>query len=244
MRARGLPWPGRGARGRRRLARLARHSGWRSRWARPGRAPRALSDARAELADSVALLRDATTDATRRDPRVCPWRGLAAYDVEDARWFAGRERLVAAPAGSRLAATRLLALVGASGAGSRRPCAPGLLAALGADVLPGSAAGASSSGPGAPDARARPARRWTPRDARVADLLTHLVRHPATEGRAGRRRRPVRGGLDGLPRRGERRQFLDTLTELRDGPAVIDPVVLAVRADFMGELADHDASPP
>ena len=40
---------------------------------------------------------------------------------------------------------------------------------------------------------------------------------------------------------GERRQFLDTLTELATDPRSSVTVVLAVRADFMGELADHDA---
>ena len=202
-----------------------------------------LASARAELADSVALLRDATTDAEPIDPRVCPWRGLASYDVDDARWFAGRERLVAELV-SRLAGTRLLALVGASGSGKSSALRAGLLAALATDVLPGSGGWRVVTlrpGPHPMRELARRSLGATGRDE-VADLLTHLVTASGEE--EGR----VVVAVDQFEEvwtvctdEGERRQFLDTLTELATDPRSSVSVVLAVRADFMGELADHDA---
>jgi DNA-binding SARP family transcriptional activator/WD40 repeat protein len=202
-----------------------------------------LTTARAELADSVALLRDTVTDAESPDPRVCPWRGLASYDVDDARWFAGRERLVAELV-ARLAGSRLLALVGASGSGKSSALRAGLLSALAGDVLPGSAGWRLVTlrpGPHPMRELARRSLDATGRDE-VADLLTHLVTASGTED--GR----VVVAVDQFEEvwtvcadEGERRQFLDTLTELASDPRSSVTVVLAVRADFMGELADHDA---
>ena len=202
-----------------------------------------LASARAELADSVVLLRDATTDAEPPDPRVCPWRGLAAYDVLDARWFAGRERLVAELV-SRLAGGRLLALVGASGSGKSSALRAGLLSALAADVLPGSGGWRVVTlrpGPHPMGELARRSLEATGRDE-VADLLTHLV--TASGEQEGR----VVVAVDQFEEVWtvcaddvERRQFLDTLTELATDPRSSVTVVLAVRADFMGELADHEA---
>ena len=201
-----------------------------------------LASARAELADSVTLLRDTTSHAEPPDPRVCPWRGLASYDVGDGRWFAGRERLVAELV-SRLAGSRLLALVGASGSGKSSALRAGLLAALSADVLPGSGGWRVVTlrpGPHPMRELARRSLEATGRDE-VADLLTHLV--TASGEQEGR----VVVAVDQFEEvwtvcadEVERRQFLDTLTELATDPRSSVTVVLAVRADFMGELADHD----
>ena len=202
-----------------------------------------LASVRAELADSVALLRDAATEAEPPDPRVCPWRGLASYDVDDAQWFAGRERLVAELV-SRLAGSRLLALVGASGSGKSSALRAGLLAALGTDVLPGSGGWRVVTlrpGPHPMRELARRSLGATGRDE-VADLLTHLV--TASGEQEGR----VVVAVDQFEEvwtvcsdDAERRQFLDTLAELATDPRSSVTVVLAVRADFMGDLADHDA---
>ncbi|WP_377641811.1 BTAD domain-containing putative transcriptional regulator [Oryzobacter terrae] len=202
-----------------------------------------LATARAELADSVAVLRDATGDAEPPDSRTCPWRGLAAYDVEDARWFAGRDRLVAELV-SRLAGGRLLALVGASGSGKSSALRAGLLAALAADVLPGSGGWRVVTlrpGPHPMRELARRSLGATGRDE-VADLLTHLV--TASGEQEGR----VLVAVDQFEEvwtvcddDAERRQFLDTLTELATDPRSSVSVVLAVRSDFTGALADHEA---
>ncbi|MGV9449793.1 nSTAND1 domain-containing NTPase [Streptomyces sp. NPDC003635] len=72
---------------------------------------------------------------------VCPYRGLASYRQEDARWFFGRERSTDALVAHLRAAERtggLLMLVGASGAGKSSLLHAGLVPALreaGGEVL-------------------------------------------------------------------------------------------------------------
>lgn len=208
-----------------------------------GAASAELSVARGELADGVEILRDGAGQfGEPPDPRTCPWRGLASYGVQDAPWFAGRDRLVAELV-SRLAGGRLLALVGASGSGKSSVLRAGLLAALGSDVLPGSATWrVVSLRPGAHPLRqlARAALGPTGRDE-VAELLTQLV---AGSGEGEER---VVIAVDQFEEvwtvctgEEERAQFLDTLTELATDPRSNATVVLAVRADFAGQLGEHD----
>lgn len=68
---------------------------------------------------------------------VCPFKGLASFEVADARYFFGRERLVAQLV-ARLVGAPLLALVGPSGSGKSSVLRAGLLPALAGGVLPGS----------------------------------------------------------------------------------------------------------
>jgi DNA-binding SARP family transcriptional activator len=68
---------------------------------------------------------------------VCPYKGLAAFGVADAVFFAGRERLVAELV-ARLAVDRFVGVVGPSGSGKSSLVAAGLFPALAAGVLPGS----------------------------------------------------------------------------------------------------------
>jgi len=82
---------------------------------------RNLSSSQERVADGVLdlqrirLMRAAHAPA--ETPRVvCPYKGLAYFDVADARYFFGRERLVAQLV-ARLVDARLLAVVGASGSG-------------------------------------------------------------------------------------------------------------------------------
>ena len=201
-----------------------------------------LASARAELADNVALLQHTTTVLEPADPATCPWRGLAAYDIEDARWYAGRERLVAELV-ARLAATRLLALVGASGSGKSSALRAGLLAVLRRDVLPGSAAW--------PVVTMRPGQHPMKELARGAlgqasrddvDLLTDLVNRVDDDSSR------LLVVVDQFEEAwtvcsdaAERRQFLDTLSELATDPRSPVTVVLGVRADFLGEAAEHEA---
>lgn len=85
--------------------------------------------------------------APERD--VCPYQGLAPFEMADAEFFFGRERLVDELVG-RLADAPLLALIGPSGSGKSSLLRAGLLPALGGfeqvllrpgDPLPGLAAG-------------------------------------------------------------------------------------------------------
>jgi WD40 repeat protein/DNA-binding SARP family transcriptional activator len=71
------------------------------------------------------------------DVVVCPFKGLAPFDVEDADFFFGRERLVAELV-ARLTGAPLTGIVGPSGSGKSSALRAGLLPALAAGVLPGS----------------------------------------------------------------------------------------------------------
>ncbi|TCJ30281.1 BTAD domain-containing putative transcriptional regulator [Parafrankia sp. BMG5.11] len=68
---------------------------------------------------------------------VCPYKGLARFDEEDARYFFGRDRVIDQLV-TRCAAAALLAVVGPSGSGKSSVVRAGLVPALRAGVLPGS----------------------------------------------------------------------------------------------------------
>ncbi|WP_200305728.1 WD40 repeat domain-containing protein [Streptomyces adelaidensis] len=75
---------------------------------------------------------------------VCPYRGLASYRQQDARWFFGRERSTDALVAQLRAAERtggLVMLVGASGAGKSSLLNAGLVPAVRDGALGGSGAG-------------------------------------------------------------------------------------------------------
>jgi WD40 repeat protein/DNA-binding SARP family transcriptional activator len=92
-----------------------------------------------DLAGDVAELQ-ALRERAEPEPDVvtCPFKGLASFEVEDAEVFFGRERLVAEMV-ARLAGAPLMGIVGSSGSGKSSALRAGLLAALAAGVLPGSA---------------------------------------------------------------------------------------------------------
>ncbi len=93
-----------------------------------------------ELASDVIDLQAARERATPGDARVavtCPFKGLATFEVADAAYFFGRERLVAELV-ARLVGAPLLAIVGPSGSGKSSALRAGLLPALASGVLPGS----------------------------------------------------------------------------------------------------------
>jgi WD40 repeat protein/DNA-binding SARP family transcriptional activator len=94
----------------------------------------------AELAGDVVELQALREPAEPRKRETglvaCPYKGLASFDVEDADFFYGRERLVAEMV-ARLAGAPLLGVVGPSGSGKSSALRAGLLAALAAGVLPG-----------------------------------------------------------------------------------------------------------
>jgi WD40 repeat protein/energy-coupling factor transporter ATP-binding protein EcfA2 len=96
--------------------------------------------AEAELAEGVvdfqAAAEHADLLAAHESPLVCPFRGLACFDVADARYFFGRERLVAELV-ARAVGTPLLGVVGPSGSGKSSVVRAGLLPALASGVLPG-----------------------------------------------------------------------------------------------------------
>ncbi|GHE03866.1 nSTAND1 domain-containing NTPase [Streptomyces alanosinicus] len=118
------------------------------------------------LADPVGDRPAPDAEEDRRPPEqtppvaggVCPYRGLAPYRQEDARWFFGRERSTGALVAQLRAAERtggLVMLVGASGAGKSSLLNAGLVPALRAGALrerpggPGDPAGAPARTAGA-----------------------------------------------------------------------------------------------
>jgi WD40 repeat protein/DNA-binding SARP family transcriptional activator len=96
--------------------------------------------AEAELVEGVvdfqAAAEHADLIAAHESPLVCPFKGLACFDVADARYFFGRERLVAELV-ARAVGTTLLGVVGPSGSGKSSVVRAGLLPALASGVLPG-----------------------------------------------------------------------------------------------------------
>ena len=122
----------------------------------------------------------------RRALVVCPYKGLAAFDADDADYFFGRERLVAELV-AHVVGAPLLAVVGPSGSGKSSVVRAGLLPALAGGVLPGSENWTQ--------ALIRPGRASAARAA-----PGHAAARPRAPRRA--RRRPVRGAVHRLPGRG------------------------------------------
>ncbi|HWT24386.1 MAG TPA: hypothetical protein VN213_12850, partial [Solirubrobacteraceae bacterium] len=151
-------------------------------------------------------------------PVVCPFKGLASFDVADAPYFFGRERLVAELVASLVGAP-LLGVVGPSGSGKSSVLRAGLLPALTSGVLPGS-------------------ERWP-------QVLIRPGEHPMRELRAATAALPAREpavvAVDQFEEtfiacgdEWERRAFIAELTA--DTTRV---VVLALRADHYGRCAAY-----
>jgi DNA-binding SARP family transcriptional activator len=156
-------------------------------------------------------------------PVVCPFKGPASFDVADARYFFGRERLVAELV-ARLVGAPLLGVVGPSGSGKSSVVQAGLLPALADGVLPGS-----------------------------EDWRRVLVRpgeHPLRELRAARAELDAQSHevlvvdqfeevFTACGDDDERHAFIDSLARAggeREGGGV---VLLVVRADFYGRCAAY-----
>ena len=199
---------------------------------------------------------------------VCPYRGLAPFDAEDARFFFGREELTAelvrrladlAPGGGPVA------VVGPSGAGKSSLLLAGLLPALRRGELgpPGSAgwphlvitpgahpmaALAARLGPlaGAPPGGLAAA--WTADPGPCAELVRQAAAPgTAAAGAAGGARRLVlivdqfEEVFTACQDEAERRSFIGLLCALaapEGGPGAA-VVVLGIRADFYGRCLIH-----
>src|SRR5215207_8950191 len=166
--------------------------------------------------------RFAASDDDPRRLELCPFKGLASFDVADAAYFFGRERLVAELV-ARLVGAPLLAVVGPSGSGKSSVLRAGLLPALSAGMLPGSEAWRQTA--------MRPGR--------------HPVRElDRTRERLGREH----GALLAIDQfeetftvcedAAERAAFLDAIVRAAHEPGRMI-VALALRADFYGRCAAH-----
>ncbi|GAB7032003.1 hypothetical protein JCM4914_34640 [Streptomyces platensis subsp. malvinus] len=121
-------------------------------------------------------------------PGVCPYRGLASYRSQDARWFFGRERSTEALAAQLRAAERtggLVMLVGASGAGKSSLLNAGLVPALRSGAQGGGNGGAREVVQLVPGGD--PVGELTRRIPGLADVVPAAQRTAATEpGTPGR----------------------------------------------------------
>ncbi|MCQ4210506.1 WD40 repeat domain-containing protein [Streptomyces longispororuber] len=188
------------------------------------------------------------------DTGECPYPGLPAFEVDQARWFFGRERLTAELVerlDERLREGGMLAVVGPSGAGKSSLVQAGLLPDLAHGALP--AAGSSRWPQLVLRPTADPVGTLT---AKVAEALpmaappasrspeplawTASVRAALREGGTGRRMVVVVDQLEELftvcDRGSERHAFLDMLAALAQadprGDTAAALVVLVLRADF------------
>jgi WD40 repeat protein/DNA-binding SARP family transcriptional activator len=157
---------------------------------------------------------DGASPPNGRPHDVCPYKGLAPFEGEDAELFCGRERLVAELVG-RVAEAPLLALVGPSGSGKSSLLRAGLVPALTGRAIvrrPGeTSAAALRSELG----------RLAPRERIVlaVDQFEEIYSASVDET--------------------ERRAFVDTLVDAAWDPERRVLVLIALRADFFGRLAPY-----
>ncbi|MDG4810998.1 caspase family protein [Micromonospora sp. WMMD1120] len=190
------------------------------------------------------------------EPGRCPYPGLAAFGIEDADLFRGRERVVdrlVAVASGALAARQPVVVVGPSGAGKTSLLHAGLLARLqwGAPELPGCGGSpwivltpqehplealAARLAPAEADAADR-----IRRDPAVAAALVEALPRPRPEARlvlvVDQLERLFTLGPDEV----EQVAFLTALAAIADAPGNAGSalVVLALRADLYGRAAAH-----
>ena len=183
--------------------------------------------AESDLAGTVVALHEAgerrATGA--RAYTVCPFKGLAAFEFDDAQYFFGRERLVAELV-ARLVGAPLLGIVGPSGCGKSSVLRAGLLPALAGGVLPGSDD-------------------WSQLLIRPGEHPLHELRR-ALAGVDGDRRFVL--AVDQFEEtftacrdETERRQFVDELARAARDRREGGIVVLALRADYYGRCAAYPA---
>jgi WD40 repeat protein/DNA-binding SARP family transcriptional activator len=180
-----------------------------------------------ELAGSVVDLQAADERfalvGEEEGPVVCPFKGLAPFEVADAEYFFGRERLVAELV-ARVVGAPLLGVVGPSGGGKSSVVRAGLLPALASGVLPRS-------------------HEWTQVLMRPGEHPMEELRRAVAEVDPGRK---VVLAVDqfeevftACQEEEERVAFMAELVRVARDPHGRGVVVLAVRADYYGRCAAY-----
>ena len=150
---------------------------------------------------------------------MCPFKGLASFDVEDAEVFFGREQLVSETI-ARLAGSSLLGLVGPSGCGKSSVLRAGLLASLARGALPGSERRPIVLvRPGSRPLRALEQARAEERLILAVDQFEELFAPGVEES--------------------ERAAFIDALVDRASDERRRTLVLVALRADFYGRCAAY-----
>ena len=184
---------------------------------------RALQQLERAILQHDPTLEDTPPGMARDEAATCPYKGLAAFEAADAFYFCGRERLLDELV-SRLASGSFLGIVGPSGVGKSSLLRAGVLPALAASALPGSAS-------------------WRVVLIRGGECATLTVREAVDASHLGERVVIAVDQLeeifaDDVPA-GERVRFFDELERAAADPAKRALVLVAVRADFYGRFADH-----
>jgi WD40 repeat protein len=163
---------------------------------------------------------------------VCPFKGLAFFDVGDAEYFYGREEIVADLV-SRLASGSFAGIVGSSGGGKSSILRAGLVSALAEGALPGSA--------GWRLGLLRPGERPVKELERV--LGTPDIAEALARLRPGERTVLAVDQLEEVftvcQDAEERAEFLDALARAALDPDRRAAVVVALRADVYGRFSEH-----
>jgi len=184
--------------------------------------------------DAAAFAESPAVPDRAGSPEVCPFKGLAFFDRADAEYFCGRERLVSDLV-ARLVESTLVGILGPSGIGKSSLLRAGVLPALTAGVLPGSAAWRQlllrpgehpcveleSALDGEPPARAFGQLRPGERIVVAVDQLEELLTVCRFEE--------------------ERAAFLEQLVDAARDRERRALVVVSLRADFYGRLASYPA---
>ncbi|MEO8107433.1 MAG: BTAD domain-containing putative transcriptional regulator [Actinomycetes bacterium] len=202
---------------------------------------RELGEVRTELRRGVSEYREMIDLSSGPDPGTCPWKGLVPYETGDAARYCGRERLVAELL-TRVSSSRLVALVGSSGSGKSSLLQAGLLASLAAGALPGSESWTTwLMRPGRHPMRelVRVAARGTdvPPD-RAAGMLQRAASGDDVAPRTLLAVDQLEEAWTACHNEAERAEFLDALAELASDDSQCT-VVIAIRADHVGRLADQ-----
>jgi WD40 repeat protein len=183
---------------------------------------------------------------------LCPYKGLARYEVADAPFFYGRERLVATLV-ARIGVDRFVGIIGASGSGKSSLVRAGLLPSLAAGALPGSGAWPMCiCTPGEHPLRSLaealsplvgvPGPELARRIDRQPDELGAVL-EAAVRGREGARVVLVVDQFEELAtlcrEQEERERYAGALVDAVSDPELPAVLVPVVRADYYGALAVH-----
>ncbi|MGI9508029.1 MAG: serine/threonine-protein kinase [Geminicoccaceae bacterium] len=195
-------------------------------------------DVRSASASAVTIM---APSATR-----CPYKGLAAYQSEDAEFFHGREGLVDEIV-RRVQLNRVLVIGGPSGSGKSSLMRAGLIPAIRAGTLPGSdhwhvAVFTPGRDPLA-DLYMQLSRGHTATSAEIS--IDQVIAHPSLARYVGAAREtPCLLCIDQfeelftLTPPEQRQRFVDALSAMADPADSKIKVVLCLRADFYAACAD------